>query len=261
MKARKGKPLDMFEEDARQVIENHLGVPVVQHDDNTLPRMPDLRIEYPDRPHAVVEVGRDVDRSRKQQAVALNQKMPYALPGLQFQWTAVVRPGTNVGKGIDDLRPLLAAAETAGRHRFGRRDHSFDPLDQALRRAGFDTAWAQVDQPSTAGRLWIIPQPMGWWEQPDDRIPQWCEELLARTTDIAPKLKGSGYQERHAFLFLDIEGSPEVASMLREPLGGPGAVPLPSRAPTLPDGIDRIWIRGVNRVIAWSPDLGWAEIS
>lgn len=64
-------PLSPIEKNAREIIARFLGVPVVQHDDQSAPRLPDLRIEYPDRPHAVVEVVRDVNRDRPQQRDAL----------------------------------------------------------------------------------------------------------------------------------------------------------------------------------------------
>ncbi|MBB5130839.1 hypothetical protein HNP84_000527 [Thermocatellispora tengchongensis] len=53
--------LSPTEELARASIEQTLGVPVVQHDDQSRTSMHDLQIIYPDRPPAPVEVTSDVD--------------------------------------------------------------------------------------------------------------------------------------------------------------------------------------------------------
>jgi hypothetical protein len=66
----KTKPLRPEEEEARQRIAAYLRETVEPHDNLPTQRgRPDLRIEYRDQPHAVVEVVRDVDRQRAQHQV------------------------------------------------------------------------------------------------------------------------------------------------------------------------------------------------
>jgi hypothetical protein len=77
-----------YEDDAQRVIETALGVSVVQYDTNSGHSVPDLRIDYPDRPPGYVEV---VSDNAQQAWHALDHEADggtrtLTVPGLEYDW-------------------------------------------------------------------------------------------------------------------------------------------------------------------------------
>ena len=109
-------PLSPIEEHAQKVISHLLGVPVVQHDNQSADGLPDLRIEYPDRPHAVVEVVRDVERLRPFQRDALTGRgWSIDDPSLTRSWAIDLEPDARIDRLQTNLPSVLKSAEQADR--------------------------------------------------------------------------------------------------------------------------------------------------
>jgi len=102
------------------------------------------------------------------------------------------------------------------------------------------------------------------WDGDPNVIVAWCGALLAQEADVPSKLANSGFTERHAFLVPTMQGDLTIYRALwSKPLPGqPNATPaLPTVAPTLPAGVECVWIRGLDRSIAWFMDRGWTRVA
>ena len=82
-----------------------------------------------------------------------------------------------------------------------------------------------------------------------------CDEFLAVTTDVPAKLLASGMTERHAVVLVTVDWLGPFSSI-------EGGV-LPKIAPTLPNGVDCLWMVTLKsppiRAIYWLGDGVWRE--
>jgi len=256
--------LSPIEEHAREVIARFLAVPVVQHDDQSAPGLPDLRIEYPDRPHAVVEVVRDVDQVRPEQRDALHSRgWSIDDPGLTRSWAIEPEPDADIRQLRKDLPEILKSAEQAGRSQVQALPWSqLDPIAYELHRLRLVRAHSF---PRSAGTpaVWFAPGQAYSWDGDLDVIPVWCATVLAAQNDVAKKLANAAFAERHAFLVATTDGDLTAYRALtkRPHPGWPDRPPdaLPTTAPVRPPGVDCIWACGPERVVVWSPDRGWSN--
>jgi hypothetical protein len=256
--------LSPIEEHAREIIARFLGVPVMQHDDQSAPGLPDLRIEYPDRPHAVVEVVRDVHRDRPQQRDALHSRgWSIDDPTLTRSWAIELEPDADLRQLQKDLPPILKSAEQAGRSQVQPLPWSqLDPIAHEL-------YWLRVVRAHSFSRsagapaVWFAPGRAYSWDGDLNFLPAWCATVLAMHDDVAVKLVSAPFAERHAFLVATPDGDPIAYRALtkRPHSGWPDRSPeaLPTAAPVLPAGVDCVWACGPERVVARFPDRGWAN--
>lgn len=257
--------LSLIEEHARKVIARFLGVPVVQHDDQSAPwGLPDLRIEYPDRPHAVAEVVRDVDQARPKQRDALHSRgWSIDDPSLTRSWAIEPEPDADIRQLRKDLPPILKSAEQAGRSQVQPLPWSqLDPIAYELYRLRLIRAQSF---PRSAGTpaVWFAPGRPYSWDGDLDLIPAWCAAVLTAHVDVPEKLARAPFTERHAFLVATTDGDLTAYQALtkRPHPGWPDRSPeaLPTTAPKLPPGVECVWACGPERVVVWFPDRGWSN--
>ena len=95
-------PVGDLEGVAGRVIARFTGAQVVLQDDGSADRMPDIRIEYPDRPPAFVEVVADIAPAYAEIARRVaDPSSTWESPRLRHAWTLVVTPSCH----LDDLEP------------------------------------------------------------------------------------------------------------------------------------------------------------
>lgn len=261
-KAGARKPLDAVEEEARQIIEVNLAVSVVQHDDNSRSSMPDLRIAYPDRPHGVVEVVRDIMEKRAKQRGALERKGDeLTVPGLTWSWGVQLTPSASVRAVRQALPELLHEAETGGRSTVEALPWSeLDPL--AFKLFELKVRMLHRLSLSESGSVMLMAPNSFSWNGDSEIIVGWCEALLLQEDDVPAKLAASGFAERHAYLVPTMEGDLAIyRAMFTAPPGGDGPPVMPTRIPVLPDGVDQVWVRGLDRAIRWSEATGWVQVA
>lgn len=269
------KPLDPVEEEAREILERHLGVPVKQHDDNLGGSLPDLRIEYPDRERGLVEVVRDVEshalpasatgvspnRVQQNERISRGGQM-LTVPGLASDWMVVLTVAAMDVRAIRKAIPaLLVGLEHRGeRHLDALPWSEFDPAAFQLFQLGVQYVQA-MNKASGDGTVILIAPNAGTWDGRLDHVPDWCAMVLAREKDVPAKLAAAECSERHAFLVATSQGDLSVyRSLGMSEVVALGRPALPTVAPDLPTGVDRVWVRGPGRVIAWAIDTGWIEI-
>jgi hypothetical protein len=256
--------LSRIEEYAREVIARYLGAPVVHHDDQSAPGMPDLRIEYPDRPHAVAEVVRDVDEARPKQRNALHRRGWFIDdPALTRSWAIEPEPNADMRQLRKYLPQILKLAEQSNRSEVQALPwRELDPIGYELYRLRLIRAQAF---PLSAGTpaVWFAPSRAGGWDGDLNVIPDWCAAVLTTHDDVPRKLAAAPFAERHAFLVATPDGNLTAYRALtkRPHAGWPDRSPqaLPTTDPVLPSGVDCVWACGPERVVVWIPHGGWSN--
>ena len=258
----RGKPLAPHEEQARQLVEAYLGVPVVQHDDNTKPADPDLRIEYADRPHAVMEIVRDADRRRVELLANVAKRGEVPAPArLRASWNVMVAEDARISTVVATIGDLLLYAEqqrlpATFRARRGSTDDTFAAL---LAGSGVDTISAYPPNPATGPEITLIAPARGYHVGGWDALNAWLDDVFAREPDVPAKLLRSKFPERHAMIVTTFAGNFDIFAALLGDRSGMDLPALPVEPPQLPDGVDAVWIWGPSRLIAWLPDTGWVN--
>ncbi len=255
------KKLRPEEAAARTVIANYLGEIVEPHDNvPTAQARPDLRIEYAQRPHAVVEVVRDIEAKRLQQHVEIDRtqaKLEFAY--LKHSWLAIVEPTARVDRLRVELGHVLDDAEHQGITEIHARNRPLGSAAFRLHELGIRRAWCVVDR--LPGTVFLTSASSWWFGEPANSVVDWAERVLGRNPDVAAKLLASGYQDRHAYLIATIVGETQIWGTLRvREAGRMDHFRLPTRAPVLPVGVDSLWIEGGGRVIAWFPETSWVAV-
>jgi hypothetical protein len=259
-------PLSPIEEHAQKVISHLLGVPVKQHDDQSAPGLPDLRIEYPDRSHGVAEVVRDVDRLRPFQRDALTSRgWSIDDPSLTRSWAIDLEPDARIDRLQTNLPSVLKSAEQADRRHIQPLPWSqLDPIAYELHRLRVVRAHSFPRERGTPA-IWFAPGRAFTRTGDLDVLPAWCATVLAANDDVAKKLARAPFTERHAFLVATPDGDLTAYWTLttRPHPGWPDRPPdaLPTATPELPAGVDCVWACGPERVLAWFPDRGWINAS
>jgi hypothetical protein len=264
----KRQDLKPDEETARRLVSKVLGAPVSQYDFNAGVRVPDLRIDYPDRPAGFVEVVSDtLSDYREMDEVLRGGVREQRVPGLQYDWWVWPKVTTRIKRLVVELPRLLhqleAAAETFGH----QRTSNLPELLQAsqfgpeFRRLGIDEivagadaigdAVVRIDLPGTSGPAMIN---LG-------RVVSWVGEFLNHDNraDVRSKLAQTKALERHAFIVITLMSEWDVHHALTDD----GYGHLPAADPELPDEVTHVWLLGTecaDRCIAWLPEQGgWVD--
>jgi hypothetical protein len=255
------------EETARRIVEAVMRVPVVQHDHNVGRSIPDLRINYPDRPPAFVEVVADESENWRGLHEALNRgNKVLAVPGLRHNWWIWPHADARVKELEARLPELLRQLDEAG-ETFGQWvDTSLDariqssPFYESIRKLRLHRLIAGPEADGAAIVRFVPPGAEGPSEVDFTRVGAWCGEFLSapRRADVRRKLVETGASERHAFVVVTISSEWSVWHALSE-----DSYPhLPPNPPQLPEEITHVWLMGDfrSRCIAWLPDKGgWID--
>ncbi len=246
------------------MIARYTGAQVVLQDDGSVEGMPDIRIDYPDRPPAFVEVVADIDPGYA--AIAGRVADPssaWESTRLTHSWTLVVSATCRV----DDLAPraveLLAGLESSG---YGAGSgilsvlSTADPNCADLARLGVVEAYARKPGEDEAGSIRLLAEGIeAPYDTDFDAVGAWINEVLAsaRLEDVRLKLAATAAAERHVFLGVTFSSPGEVFFALAR-----GKSLLPP--PTLPAEVTHLWIMRATspggRCLHWSPSEGWSDV-
>ena len=261
------KDLRPEEEWARQMMEHALGVPVVQHDDGTRPRMHDLSIVYPDRPAAAVEATAAADAPSIELWNIMNSGDRWQVEMIQGGWMVKLDPSVARARRLQrELPAMLGQLEKleVRQLRPGRTRQPEGPLDELASDLGIVSAGQSgTDFP---GSIYItlelgIERSGGFVADTGNALAKWIGEFLHGPDqhDVLAKLANSGAVERHAFVYLPgFNTAPFSASdvLMRD------GAPLPIEAPQLPAEVTHVWAVSewaTGDGFRWSPDEGWAR--
>lgn len=239
---------------ARMVLSTALGVRVEQHDDGSRPSMFDLLITYPDGRRAAAEVVSTRDPHALGLAAAIHKRGYTPCPELARTWMVWVTPQARI-KDLARVAPAhLAQLERDGVDRLPRDWHPAWPAE--LRSLGAASCRSSPPTRDRPAGFHLVQYPSGVWSPPGDVVVQEADKFLAATHDVSAKLLASGLTERHAVLVVTVDQlGPFVA--IKD-----GA--LPARSPTLPNGVDCLWMITMSmppiRAVYWLGDGEWHNI-
>ncbi len=197
---------------AGRVVARLTGEHVVIQDNGSSDSMPDIRIDYADRPAGYVEVSVDIDRRYAAMSAAVakqrhEQGYGFAAPGLGRVWWAWTSGSCRVGKLVQELPRLLAAMQTDGevfeiraRHEDLRRDPS--PNVRRALALGIVGLASRPAGDGEHGAVKLVPQGIGGPVDVTWKVfLDWIKEVLAspKMADVRRKLAASGAPERHVF--------------------------------------------------------------
>ena len=248
------------------MIQQALGVSVVQHDDGSAPRMYDLEILHDDRPPAAVEVVAAADPASIELWNILNSGGRWQAEGIEGGWMVALDPLIAHARRIErELPGLLAQLETL-ELREVRPHRRRGPLEDLASDLGIVSAsQSGTDYPGSIYiTLQLAPERSGGFVADNgDALASWLSHFLhePKQKDVRDKLASSGAQERHAFVYLPgFTTAPFSASDL---LMRDGA-PLPLEIPRLPDEVTHVWAVSTwssGEGFRWSPEAGWAKFA
>lgn len=257
-----------YEDVAQRVVETVLGVPVVQYDTNSGYSVPDLRIDYPDRPPGYVEVVADnaqqAWRALDRKVEGGSRKLP--VPGLSYDWWIYLRDTTLIKRLEPQLPDLLRRLERAGElfdHLVDgtlRRRIEASPFGAEINKLGIDRLVAGRQADGKAIVRYVLPGAEGPAALDLDRAVAWCGEFLSGPdrADVRRKLADTGARERHAFVVVGWCSEWAVLNLLSYDTNV-----LPDQAPQLPNEVTHLWLLGgppAVRLIAWLPEFGgWVD--
>jgi len=260
------KAVGDFEWAAARVVARLTGAPVTLQDDGSHNGMPDIRIDYKDRPPAFMEVWTDIDSNYAAMYATLRQpkdELPNiaAAPRLRRDWQVTLGRTAHVRKVQAEMNQLLGALEDGGetfevvatRRVLQSKSH---PSVRRLVELGVDML---SSSPSEQGTVRLYPAGISGpavrrWEP----VLKWIAETLAseRLADVRAKLDATHAGERHVFVGPTYTSPGDVFFALTI-----DERTLPLERPQLPPEITHLWLMNttVDRCIVWFPDRGWFE--
>jgi hypothetical protein len=177
---------DLLERVAGRVIARFTGTRVVLQDDGSADRMPDIRIEYPDRPPAFVEVTSDIEPAYA--AITRRVAHPnstWRSHRLACAWTLVVTASFHVDDLARRAVELIAGLESSG---YGADSGVLllsdmrGPDCTALARLGVLEAYAHKPSEHAPGSIRLIAEGIeGPYDTDWDAVGAWINALLAST--------------------------------------------------------------------------------
>jgi hypothetical protein len=238
---------------ARLVIRAALGAQVTQHDDGSRPRMHDLDILYPDGRRAAGEVVSTRDPVAMSLEAAASKVGYVVRPELTRVWGIVAEADAHLRDLERGAPALLARLEQAG---VGELSSFRDPWPPELRALGAARCWSFSPTEQRPPGFFLNAPPSGAIGGDGNDAVQACNEFLARTPDVPAKLLASGITEGHVVVVVTVD-------WLR-PFSSIAAGALPTMAPTLPEGVDCLWMVTLKsppiRAVFWLGDGVWRDL-
>lgn len=247
-------------------MEEALGVPVVQHDDGSRPRMHDLSIVYDGRSAAAVEVTAAADAASIELWNIMNSGGRWQVPIIEGGWFVSLDPLVARARRLErELPELLGQLEKIKvRELRPRRRHTAGQFDALATELGIVSAsQSGTDFP---GVIYItldlpIERSGGFVADNGDALVTWIGDYLDEpgTQDVRDKLRASGAEERHALIYLP--GFTTAPFSASDVLMRNGA-PLPTIPPRLPKEVTHVWSVSTwasGDGFRWSPDGGWSR--
>src|SRR4051812_12450962 len=235
---------------------------VVIQDDGSRSAMPDLRIEYPDRPPGFAEIVAHMDPAYGQMWDKTIRASALPLPGLERIWHLTVSPAC-AARDLKAALPRMLAALTARGLTFDHH-HQLEQLQNiddhdvaALVLAGVVGIDSRPVRPGEHAEVSLRPQGVSGpvkieWKP----VLDWLDGGLAGPSmiDGRSKLAATGATERHAAIGVTASSPGEAVFALSRWHSS-----VPGRPPRLPEEITHLWLLGsfFDRHLAWYPEHGW----
>lgn len=265
-------PVGDLELKAGRVVARLTGQRVYLQDDGSSNGMVDMRIEYPDRAPAYVEVTTDIEDGYAAMWSELmrGRQIPQVVPmgGLDRQWSVTLSGANHPQrrKFESELRGLLTNLEANGLT--FQRAASVEGLkactDSSVKRL-LELGVVQLSSAPVAAGQGVAHLYPGGITGPRDPSWQafldWISKALAspKLEDVRQKLMKTGAVERHLFLGTTFTSPGEVYFALTFSEQG-----LPPVAPVLPPEITHLWlwnVSGGDRCLVWFPERGWLDVA
>ena len=251
---------------AEAMIGAHLGLRVVEHDDGSASGMYDLTIFLPGGAYAAAEVTSCADPESIETWNLMNgDDDKWLFPELRGGWLVTVNPSARVKTLRKDLPKFLLQLERAEITET-RSPRTPEWVQSTCRSLGVCTAYqGGTDRPGSVYlTIELSPERSGGFVPPDgDSVARWIGGFLRepQQQDVADKLQRSGYDQRHAFVF--------VPGFTAAPWPIPYLLtserpPVPNMPPDLPPAITHVWVVSTWTTatgLYWSPDTGWGNFS
>ena len=181
-----------------------LRVSVEEHDDNSQPRMYDLRIRYPDRPVAAVEVTAAADSEAIQLwKLVKGSDERWLVEGLAGGWMVLLRPAARARRVLSELPSLLGELEAKKIRWLDADDSDRNELVRRASALGIASAsQGGTDYPGSVYLTIELPgeRSGGVVSDSGNPVAEWVGRFLREpgNADVLRKLKTSGADERHA---------------------------------------------------------------
>lgn len=244
---------------AGRCISSTLGVEVTLNDSDGQQGAHDLLFIYQGRTIAA-EVKLVVDPLHRAAGAKSSQLGYTRQPSLTYSWTVHLRQEKSWKRTLARIPSLLAELEERGTnpgtaHRIWQ--HDIDLLTEFEHR-GIDSVSCMPPTEMHPPGYYVMQAPWGGGVPEIDRVVSSACELMSSPSmaKLRKQLADATADERHAFLIYGWEYMEAI------PLSEDG--PLPSSVPTLPQGIEAVWLSTTSRdspAIAWMPDTGWVRAS
>jgi hypothetical protein len=230
------------EEWARRIVGLTLDADVEHNDDNSEPRMYDLRIGPVEAPAYAIEVTGAVDQIWTQTWNAGPGRSAIDLP-VAGDYFVEIAPGAMVKTLKARLLEVLGEIESAGIDRSADRD-LLDVLDpswaEAIEAMGVTALHCSV--PEGRGRIYLtMAGDGGVVDEHGSAVAEWVARFLTdepRRDVLAKLAKASTAHRREVFVPVALKGAPWlVVSYLTG-----GIEHLPNDSPVLPRPIDGVWL-------------------
>lgn len=241
---------------ARGIVQETLQVPVSHHDDGSKPSMYDL-CAYLGETIAAIEVVAAADPDAVELWNLMNGNGRWIDNRLSGGWAVTVNPRTRWNGLRSSLPELLLCAEQSGITQIRPQpDRLTTQLDGDAAALGVQRAsQSGTDYP---GSIYPTFAPTAGFSDSGTTLVSWIAQYLRQpaTRDVLDKLRASGADERHAFVFVPgFSTAPLPVEMLL--VGShPG---LPVDPPDLPDPVTHVWVASTWTSplgLRWGPE-GW----
>ncbi|WP_416530934.1 hypothetical protein [Streptomyces coelicoflavus] len=250
-----GQKTDVAAQLASRCISRTLDVPVEVNDTDGRQGAHDLLLTSKGRTIAI-EVKLVVDPKHRA-ADAKSSQLGYTLrPDLIYSWTVHLAQEKKWQRALARAPSLLVELETRGAT--PRTAHHFWQHDVELllefEQLGIDAVFCVPPTEKHPPGYYVMPASWGGGvPEIDQAVSSACELMSSRAmTKLRKQLAAANADERHAFLIYGWEYMEAV------PLSQEGA--LPGLAPTLPPGIDGVWLSTTasdSPTIVWTSEAGW----
>jgi hypothetical protein len=241
-------PVGDFEGKAARVVARLTGERVVIQDDGSKPSMPDIRIEYAEKPAAYVEAVVDIDTSYAAMDAEIFKGVQ-TLPSDRIWWVHLT--GRSNLKDVRRRLPSLLGSDLPD-----------EETTQQLASMGVESVdGPAIPRPGNPGGIHLVPAGvMGSATPAWEPFMDWVTGFLtsSKTGDVRRKLAATNAPERHAFIAASFTTDGDAFFALDEE----GRPELPPRSPVLPPEITHLWVwttPSMGRCLAWFPDKGWLD--
>lgn len=217
---------------ARAVLRAALGAQVEVHDDGSAASMYDLDVYYPDGQHAAAEVVSTRDRVAMSLAVAAQRRGHTRRGDLTRRWIVRVEDGVILRDVAKPAVALLQQLEQQGIDRLSRMTGG--PLCQQAKALQIQSCLSFAPTSQHPPGYYLSPATKGSWASDSDDAVRELDRFLPTVPDVPAKLLASGLPQRHAVVIVTVDLFDFFCAL--------DTGELPRLAPTLPAGVDCVWL-------------------